>query len=104
MLVSKTAGTGFSDSFLVFVAGDGTIGGGIGNSISADVLSTSTSPSPGVWHHFAYVYGGTSHQIYLDGVLAGSAATAPAIAYDSDPPPIGADIDREAVTDFFAVP
>src|SRR5438270_1244009 len=102
MLVSKTAGTGFSDSFLVFVAGDGTIGGGIGNSTSTDVLSTSTSPSLFAWHHFAYVYDGTSQQIYLDGVLAGSAATAQAIAYDSHPLLIGADIDRETPTNFFS--
>jgi uncharacterized repeat protein (TIGR01451 family) len=101
VLVSKTAGTNVSNSFLIFVASDGSMGGGYGNATGADMMSTSTVPTTSAWHHFAYTYDGSSQQIYLDGGLAGSASASPTIAYDTHPLLIGAEIDNEIVTSFF---
>ncbi len=100
-IVSKAAGTGSSDSFLVYIAADGSIGAAYGDLTSTTPLSTSTIPTTSAWHHFAYTYDGTSQQIYLDGALAGSGGAAPSIAYDTHAMLIGADADSGSPTSFF---
>jgi uncharacterized repeat protein (TIGR01451 family) len=100
-IVSKTAGPSFSNSFLVYIAANGAISGGYGDTTTIDAFSTSTVPTTNAWHHFAYTYDGSTQQIYLDGALAGSAAATPAIGFDTHPLIIGADIDNETVTGFF---
>ncbi len=100
-IVSKAAGTGSSDSFLVYIAADGSIGAAYGDLTGTTPLSTSTIPTTSAWHHFAYTYDGASQQIYLDGALAGSAGAAPSIAYDTHAMLIGADADSGSPTSFF---
>ncbi len=100
-IVSKTAGTSFSDSFAVYIAANGAIAAGYGDTTSIDAFSTSTFPTTNAWHHFAYTYDGTTQQLYLDGASAGSAAATTAIAYDTHPLLLGADIDNESPTSFF---
>ena len=100
-IVSKTAGTSFSDSFVVYIAANGALAAGYGDTSSIDAFSTSTFPTTNAWHHFAYTYDGTTQQLYLDGASAGSAAATTAIAYDTHPLLLGADIDNEALISFF---
>jgi hypothetical protein len=35
-------------------------------------LVSANPPSAGDWHHFAYTYDGTTHQVYVDGALSGT--------------------------------
>jgi uncharacterized repeat protein (TIGR01451 family) len=100
-IVSKTAGAGFSNSFVVYIASNGAIAAAYGDNTAIDGFSTSTFPTTNVWHHFAYTYDGTTQQLYLDGASAGSAAATPAIGYDTHPLLIGADIDNESLISFF---
>ena len=46
-------------------------------------LVTATPPSTGTWHHVAYTFDGTTHRLYVDGTLRGSATTAPQTATPS---------------------
>jgi len=39
-------------------------------------LANANAPSVNEWHHFAYTYDGTTHQIFIDGVLSGSSTNA----------------------------
>ena len=41
------------------------------------LVSTSTPPSLGVWHHVAYTYDGTTHKLYIDGALVCTSTAAP---------------------------
>jgi uncharacterized repeat protein (TIGR01451 family) len=100
-IVSKTAGASFSDSFVVYIAANGAIAAGYGDTTSSDAFSTSTFPTTNAWHHFAYTYDGATQQLYLDGASAGSAAATTSIGYDTHPLLLGADIDNEALTGFF---
>jgi hypothetical protein len=34
-------------------------------------------PSAGNWHHYVYTFDGTTHQLYIDGVITGSSTTMP---------------------------
>jgi uncharacterized repeat protein (TIGR01451 family) len=101
MLVSKTAGSGLSNSFLIFIAGDGSIGAGAGDSTTTDMLATATFPTTNNWHHFAYTNNGSVQAIYVDGGLAGASGTSQVIGYDNHPLLIGADIDSEVAASFF---
>jgi uncharacterized repeat protein (TIGR01451 family) len=100
-IVAKTVGASFSNSFVVYIAANGAIAAGYGDTGSIDAFSTSTFPTTSAWHHFAYTYDGTTQQLWLDGASAGSAAATPAIGYDTHPLVIGADIDNESLTGFF---
>ncbi|HEV7571716.1 MAG TPA: LamG-like jellyroll fold domain-containing protein [Thermoanaerobaculia bacterium] len=100
-IVSKTAGASFSDSFVVYIAANGAIAAGYGDTTSIDAFSTSTFPTTNAWHHFAYTYDGTTQQLYLDGASAGTAAATPAIGYDTHPLLLGADIDNASPASFF---
>jgi uncharacterized repeat protein (TIGR01451 family) len=100
-IVSKTAGASFSNSYVVYVAANGAIAAGYGDTTSSDDFSTSTFPTTNAWHHFAYTYDGTTQQLWLDGASAGSAAATPAIGYDTHPLLLGADIDNESLISFF---
>ena len=100
-IVAKTAGASFSNSYVVYIAANGAISGGYGDTSTLDAFSTSTIPTTNVWHHVAYTYDGSIQQIYLDGALAGSAAATPSIGYDTHPLVIGADIDNETPAGFF---
>jgi uncharacterized repeat protein (TIGR01451 family) len=101
MFVSKTAGAGLSNSFLIFIAGDGSIGAGVGDSTTTDILASATFPTTNAWHHFAYTYDGAVQAVYLDGALAASSGTAQVIGYDAHPLLLGADIDNESPVSFF---
>src|SRR5205823_2436450 len=96
-IVAKTAGASFSNSFVVYIAANGAISGGYGDTSSLDAFSTSTVPTTNAWHHFAYTYDGSTQAIYLDGGVAGTAAATPAIGYDTHPLLIGADIDNQSL-------
>src|SRR4051794_27921262 len=100
-IVAKTAGSSFSNSFVIYIAANGAIAAAYGDSSSIDGFSTSTFPTTNVWHHFAYTYDGTTQQLFLDGASAGSAAATTAIGYDTHPLLIGADIDNESLISFF---
>jgi hypothetical protein len=41
------------------------------------LVSTSTTPSLGVWHHVAYTYDGTTHKLYIDGAVVSTSTAAP---------------------------
>lgn len=43
-------------------------------------LVTAAPPSNGTWHHVAYTFDGTTHRLYVDGSLKGSATTTPQTA------------------------
>ena len=43
-------------------------------------LVAATPPSANAWHHYAYTFDGTTHRLYIDGTLRGSATTAPQTA------------------------
>jgi uncharacterized repeat protein (TIGR01451 family) len=104
MLASKSLGTGVENSFLVFIAADGTMGAGVGDGTSTDMMATTTAPTTGVWHHFAYVYdsAGTAQALYLDGALINAATTSKVIAYDTNPLLIGAQSDNSTLNSFFS--
>jgi uncharacterized repeat protein (TIGR01451 family) len=104
MLASKSLGTGVENSFLVFIAADGTMGAGVGDGTSTDMLASSTAPTTGVWHHFAYVYDsvGTAQALYLDGAQINAATTSKVIAYDTNPLLIGAQSDNSTLNSFFS--
>jgi hypothetical protein len=40
-------------------------------------LVSTAPPSLNVWHHVAYTFDGTTHKLYVDGVLASTSTTAP---------------------------
>src|SRR3954453_4599985 len=96
-IVAKTAGSSFSNSFVVYIAANGAIAAAYGDTSSIDGFSTSTFPTTNAWHHFAYTYDGTTQQLFLDGASAGSAAATTAIGYEKHPLLIGAGIDNEAL-------
>ena len=104
MLAAKSIGTGVENSFLVFIAADGTMGAGVGDGASTDMLASSTAPTTGVWHHFAYVYdsAGTAQALYLDGALVNAATTSKVIAYDTNPLLIGAESNNSTLGFFFS--
>src|SRR3954469_8289416 len=39
-------------------------------------LANANAPAANEWHHLAYTYDGTTHQIFIDGVLSGSSTNA----------------------------
>ena len=43
-------------------------------------LVSAVLPSSGAWCHYAYTFDGTTHRLYIDGTLRGSATTAPQTA------------------------
>jgi uncharacterized repeat protein (TIGR01451 family) len=100
-IVSKAAGTGTENSFLVYIAADGSLGAGTGNDTLTEILTTSAVPTTSAWHHFAYIFDGSIQQLYLDGSTVGSAVTTQTILYDSNPLVIGADIDNGSPASFF---
>jgi len=104
MLASKSFGSGVENSFFVFVAADGTLTGGVGDGISTDILASTTAPTTGVFHHFAYVYdsAGSAQALYLDGGLVNAATTSKVIAYDANPLLIGAQSDNSILNGFFS--
>jgi len=104
ILASKAIGSGVENSFLVFIDTDGTLGAGVGDAASTDILNTTTAPTTGVWHHFAYVYdsAGTAQALYLDGALVNAATTSKVIAYDTNPLLIGVQSDNSTLTSFFS--
>ena len=40
-------------------------------------LANANTPPVNEWHHLAYTYDGTTHQLFIDGVLSGSSTNAP---------------------------
>ena len=40
-------------------------------------LANANTPSVNEWHHLAYTYDGTTHQVFIDGVLSGSSTNPP---------------------------
>jgi hypothetical protein len=36
------------------------------------LVTSSSPPAPGAWHHIAYVTNGATHQLFIDGVVAGT--------------------------------
>lgn len=61
-------------------------------------LTTAATVSTGVWHHAAYVYTGTTHALYLDGLRVASAANTRNPADSSVTLKIGARGDDAAMT------
>jgi hypothetical protein len=43
---------------------------------SGDNLASAPAVAPG-WHHYAYTFDGTTHRLFVDGVLRGSSTAAP---------------------------
>jgi uncharacterized repeat protein (TIGR01451 family) len=100
-IVSKAAGSALEDSFVVYIAADGSLAAGTGNDSLTEIVTTSAFPTTNAWHHFAFLFDGSVAQLYLDGGTVGSTVTSQTILYDSNPMVIGADIDNGSPAGFF---
>ncbi len=103
ILFGKTAGTGTSESYVVYYAAN-TLWATIGDTTSiGDQLSYVWTPDLGTWYHIAYTFDNASgsQYLYVNGIRVASGATAKRIGYDSHPVILGAEYENELLTTFF---
>ena len=100
-LVSKTVGTGTSDSFILWVA-SGTLNAAIGDSGGVSIVSGTFSPSTNTFYHLAFTFnGGTKFAtLYVNGSSIASATLTKNATYDTHPLLIGAEYENEALSFF----
>jgi autotransporter-associated beta strand protein len=85
-LISKPVGSGFFDSYHIWVS-SGHLNGGMGNTngLGTNVSYTYT-PIPGTWHHAAYTFNSTNQvqNLYLDGTNVATGVSGVQIGYDTN--------------------
>jgi hypothetical protein len=103
-LVAKTLGTGWRESFVIFLDGNEikTLSGDLNNS---NQLNYTLNPIVGQWYHIVYTFDDDSNTnaLYLDGVKVASASgsAAVSITYDDNPITIGAEWESGSLNYFF---
>jgi PKD repeat protein len=103
ILFGKTAGTGTSESYVVYYAA-GKLWATIGDAVSiGDQLPYTWAPALGTWHSIAYTFDNASgnQSLYVDGVSVASGTTAKRVGYDAHPVIIGAEFENEALVTFY---
>jgi hypothetical protein len=104
-ILCKPFGTGTGDSIAVWFQGAGTLYWGMNLSNTSGAVTAPWTLANGTWHHIAATYDGTAQTqtLYIDGVLAGSAANLQgAPSFDGQPFLIGADVNNGALSFNFA--
>lgn len=93
-LVSKPLGVGVMDSFVLWLQSGELRASIAGNGSQSPPVSAPFIPVPGVWYHAAFTFDTNSGQqtLYVNGTAIASANANIAIAYDSHPLLIGADL------------
>ena len=89
------SGTGYSSLFLdcetvatdkcLYVVVDDSSGGQLQFGFDGDDIHSSVAINDGVWHHLAFVFSGTTKNIYIDGVLRNGATTGTQAAFTGAP-------------------
>ncbi len=103
VLISKTVGTGDSDSYVMWWAND-SLTATIGDSVDTlPHLEYVWTPVAGHWYHLAFTFDEPTDtaRLYIDGVLVASGTTARLMDYDGHPVIIGAEIENESLAFFF---
>jgi hypothetical protein len=101
-LISKTAGTGTSESYVLYTAGT-TLGAAAGDPSGVGTILTGPfSPVAGTWYYLTYTFdAATLHQaLYVNGTVLASGTTTKPIGYDSHPVMIGAEYENEVISYF----
>ncbi|MDQ6765485.1 MAG: dockerin type I domain-containing protein [Verrucomicrobiota bacterium] len=101
-LISKPAGTGPLDSYILYFF-NGTLHGAAGGASGIDTLDSGFQPSLNRWYHLAYTFdsGGHTHALFVDGSQLTSAVTNRTISYDNHALLIGAESENEVIQFFF---
>lgn len=99
-LVSKTFGTGWHESYGLYV-NDGLLVGTAGGENNAFVMYN-LNPATGVWYHIAYTFDDAANvqRLYVNGAPVASGANNYTITYDTHPIILGAEYENE-VMDYF---
>jgi len=63
----------------------------------AHLIGPGVEPSPGVWHHIAGTWDGTTMRLYLDGIQLASGPFSGVIGYDANPVLIGGEDDGRGI-------
>jgi len=103
VIVSKTAGSAASDSFLVWYQG-GALHGAVGNTSGPGTIVDYTwTPSLNTWYHIAFTSdaAGQAETLYVNGTLVGAATNTTSIGYDANPLLIGAEVENSVTQYFF---
>ncbi len=102
VIAAKPLGTGFLDSFALFMV-DGSL-----SAVRADLLgdgpylSKSFAPEVGRWYHMAYTFDDPSKQqaLYIDGVQVARGTATRSIGYDGHPVLLGCDVESGTLSYF----
>ncbi|MEA2163027.1 MAG: large repetitive protein [Thermoanaerobaculia bacterium] len=103
VIVSKTAGSAASDSYLLWYQG-GALHGVVGNTSGPGTIVDYTwTPTLNTWYHVAFTSDATglSETLYVNGAVVGAATNTTAIGYDANPLLIGAEIENSITQYFF---
>jgi hypothetical protein len=104
IIMNKPIGTGFLDSYGLWLE-NGTLKAGISDAAGfGPVLSYPFSPLLNRWYHVAFTFDDTTKQqvLYLDGLTVASGSGTKSPAYDTHPLLIGSDIENGNPSFFFA--
>ena len=99
VIVSKPAGTGTNDSFVLYYNG-GTLRASSGSTTAqATQLTYAWTPTVGTWYHVAYTYDATTgiQKLYLNGAQVATNTSQVALGYDTHPLLIGTDSNNESL-------
>ncbi|NUN71424.1 MAG: hypothetical protein HUU02_17135, partial [Bacteroidetes bacterium] len=102
-LISKTIGSGMSDSYILYYA-NGSLNGVTGDiGGTGTILSASWTPVPGQWYHIAYTLddAASTHSLYVDGVRIASGSASISMGFDGHPVLVGAEYENEVLSSFF---
>lgn len=100
-LFSKTFGTGWHESYVVYVNGGLLVAAAGGE--NQEFIMQYLNPEPGVWYHIAYTFDDAAkvQTLYVNGAPFVSGPENYTITYDSHPVILGAEHEQEVVTYFF---
>jgi hypothetical protein len=104
VLLSKPLGTGFLNSFVLWLD-NGALRGHVGDASGGGPIVShfSFQPVPGQWYHLAYTFDDNAdvQTLYVNGLLVASGVTSKTIGYDGNGVVLGADVDRGTPGGFY---
>ncbi len=104
ILVSKAAGTAFSNSYNLFL-NNGGLHGLVGTvADTGPVVSAPFTPVLGTWYHIAYTFDDATdtQSLYINRQQVATGTTTTTPGYDSNPLIIGAESQNQTIENFFA--
>ena len=96
VLISKTVGGSFFNSYIIFYH-DGQLNGYTSNGSQFNLISMPWKPEVGRWYQVAYTYddAANTQTLYINGAPVATGTATVSIAYDAHPLLIGREIDDE---------